>query len=144
MRTYYRGRDAHVTEEHFVWFTSPPKTFRIRELHDVVLVRGRPKVISRPGSRLAGGGIVLLAAGWPLAVAPGAVTATLIVLAGAGVAAAAYRIRRPQHWELHAHYRGRPVVIFSGGNLQAFNQITRGLRRALESSGPRRGYELAS
>jgi hypothetical protein len=35
MRTYYRGPDAVVTSELFVWLTRPARIFVIRELRDV-------------------------------------------------------------------------------------------------------------
>ena len=39
MRTYYRGPDALVTQERFVWRTSSPRIFVVRELQNAVLVR---------------------------------------------------------------------------------------------------------
>ena len=39
MRTYYRGPDALVTDEHFVWRTATPRIFAVRELRNVGLVR---------------------------------------------------------------------------------------------------------
>ena len=44
-RTYYRGPDAVVTSEVFIWRTTPPKIFVIRELKRVGIVR-----VTRPNS----------------------------------------------------------------------------------------------
>jgi hypothetical protein len=74
MRIYYRGPDAFVTDERFVWRTAAPRIFAIRELHRVVLVRDNV-VNPRSGAALAVAVALAAAAaaGWVVA---GAATAS--------------------------------------------------------------------
>jgi hypothetical protein len=62
MRTYYRGSDALVTDDHFVWRTSSTHIFTVGDLRNIVIVRG-PLTGSGQGPALAAGaGLLLLAA----------------------------------------------------------------------------------
>lgn len=134
MRTYYRGPDAAVTDELFIWQSGATKSFVVAELHDVGLVR---QEASRLGRLLA----ALL-----LAVAGGAwvqlgLLAKWYVGAGALVAALAVAGWPPsaRSWTLTAAYRGDvEVTLYSSADAQVFNQVSRALRRAMENSRPPR------
>jgi hypothetical protein len=144
MRTYYRSHDALVTDECFVWRTSPPKTFRIRELHDVGLVRGDLDPLRPASAHVAGGALVLVAVSWPMLDTPAAYVVAFVGLAiPATVTAACWRMR-PRCWELRATYRDQVVVLYASADPVAFGKVTRSLRRALEAAGPpSSGYSLA-
>ena len=128
IRTYYRGPDAVVTSELFVWNTSPAKTFVIRELKNVVIARG--------------GGIRNQAYATPIAVAisptldgPVVAVAVLVGIAAmSGVAIAVFG--RRSWWELHATYRNAAVLLYASKDERVFNQVGRALRRAMEDADP--------
>ena len=40
-RTYYRGPDAVVTDQLFVWLTKPTRSYVVRDLRNVGLVRAQ-------------------------------------------------------------------------------------------------------
>jgi hypothetical protein len=143
IRTYYRGPDAVVTSELFVWHTSPAKTFVIRELKKVVIVRGGAGRNRAYGAQIAGSAAVAVAI-WPILDSPAVIVAVALgVAAISGVAIAAF-IRRPR-WELHARYRNAAVVLYESRDERVFNQVSRALRRAMEDAGPdeRRSGEAA-
>ena len=140
MRTYYRGPDAHVTDEHFVWRIETPRVFVVRDLRDVVVVR---RIRSDRGPDVA----MLVSA----VLATMAVTAWLVigVVAGAALAvvavtvatgAAATRRHRPAHyWQLRATCLGAETVLFEAADERVFNQVKRALRRSLEVNAPNDG-----
>lgn len=144
MRTYYRSHDALVTADHFVWRTSPPKTFRIRELHDIGIVRADLDPARAASAHVAAGALILVAASWPLLDTPAAYAAAFLALAvPVAVSAACWRMR-PRCWELRATYQGRTAVLYTSCDVRAFNQVRRALMRAVEDSEPPTwGYELA-
>nr|AEE65506.1 hypothetical protein [uncultured bacterium BAC AB649/1850] len=135
-RTYYRGPDAVVTSEVFVWRTAPPRTFVIRDLRRVGIVRGvsgegRPRTTGA-----AAGSAVLAVALWPTVDTPALAGAVFLAVAVPAVAAVAYRGRRPRRWELHATYRGFEVQLYASTDSRVFNQVARALRRAMEDADP--------
>src|SRR5918998_1106660 len=84
MRTYYRGPDALVTDERFVWRTSSPRIFSVPELRNVGLIRSR--AADRRSSVAATGGFAaatLAGVAW-LVVGP-AVAMTIGFIAVVGV-----------------------------------------------------------
>jgi hypothetical protein len=134
-RTYYRGPDAVVTSEVFIWRTTPPKIFVIRELKRVGIVRrdiDRATRIPRPGA----GSVVLAVAIWPLVDTPILITTGALAVAVSAVAVAAYRHHRSRLWELHAVYRGTETVLYASTDARVFNQVSRALRRAMEDNDP--------
>ena len=134
-RTYYRGPDALVTSELFVWRISPPKTFVIRELTNVGIARsdvGR----DRPHTAQAAGSVVLAIAVWPVLETSAVTVAVVLAVAIPGVVVATYRRMRPQCWELHATYRNGAVVLYANRDVRVFNQVSRALRRAMEDADP--------
>jgi hypothetical protein len=135
-RTYYRGPDAVVTSELFVWRTAPARTFVIRELRNVGIARCEVDR-SRPHTTQAfAGSAALAAAVWPMVDTPALIAAVLLALAVPGAAVAAVWRLRPRCWELHATYRGGEVVIYASTEARVFNQVARALRRAIEDADP--------
>ena len=134
IRTYYRGPDAVVTSEVFVWRTSPAKTFVIRELRNVVIARGDAHR-NRANAAQAAGSAAMAVAVWPNLDSPVLVVAVLLVVAIPGVVIATY-CRRAQVWELHATYRNAAVVLYASSDARVFNQVGRALRRAMEDADP--------
>jgi hypothetical protein len=129
-RTYYRGPDAVVTSELFIWRTSPPKVFVIRHLQKVAIVRydadrGRPHYSS----------VVALAL-WPIVDTPALVATGVLAVAVPVVAVATYWRVRPKRWELQARYLGAEVVLYASTDARVFNQVARALRRAMEERDP--------
>jgi len=134
VRTYYRGPDAAVTDELFIWQSGATKSFVVAELHDVGLVRQEASRVGR------------LVVALPLAVA-GAAWVQLELLArwyvGIGALIAAVTVAGwPSHtrsWMLTADYRGAAeVTLYSSADARVFNQVSRALRRAMEDSRPPR------
>jgi hypothetical protein len=143
MRTYYDGPDALVTENHFIWRTDPLRAFIIGDLRDVRLVQrdvGSPRVIILMAAAAAAA--LIIAPGWLLL---HTMTGRL-VLVGAAVAAVSLATlgRRSVHqWELRAAYQSREVVLYTTLEIRTFNQVTRALRRAIESAARARGMAPA-
>ena len=132
MRTYYRGPDAVVTSELFVWRTTPAKMFAIRELQRVGITstavdRNRP-----PTVQAAAGSVALAVAIMPTVETPAMIALGLLAITIPGIAMTAWWRCRPRLWELHATYRGSEVILFAGTDVRVFNQVTRALRRAIE------------
>jgi hypothetical protein len=145
MRIYYHRSDVLITDEVFVWSTTPPRIFPVRELHQVTLVRGDLDPSRSVSAHAAGGALVLVVASWPMLDHPAAFAAAALVLAIPTAASITCWRMRPRHWELRAIFHGHEVVLFASANETTFGQVARALRRALEASGPSAdGYELAS
>jgi len=129
-RTYYRGPDAVVTSELFIWRTSPPKVFVIRHLKRVAIVRydvdrSRPHYSS-----------VLALALWPIVERPVFVVTGVLAVAVPVVAVITYWRIRPKRWELQALYLDSEVVLYASTDARVFNQVARALRRAMEDRDP--------
>jgi hypothetical protein len=135
MRTYYRGPDALVTEEHFVWRTGASRIFPVRELHNVGLVRDAA-VDRRADIALVAtvGMIGFTVTTWMLAGPVIGLALGFVSLIAATVAVTT-RQRRIV-WQVRATYRGVDVVVYSSPDARVFNQVTRALRRALEVNRP--------
>ena len=139
MRIYYRGPDAHVTDERFIWRTETPRVFVVRELHDVVVVR-RIRSDRGPDLAMVVSAVFATAAvlSWLVAgVIVGAVVAAVAITVASG--AVATRRHRPSHyWQLRATYATAEVVVFEAADERVFNQVKRALLRSLEDGGPAR------
>lgn len=140
MRTFYDGPDALVTENHFIWRTDPLRAFIIGDLRDVRLVQrdvGSRRVIVTAATIAAAA--LIVAPGWLVL----HTTVDRLVLLGAAVVAVTLATlgRRSVHqWELRATYQTREVVLYTTLELRTFNQVTRALRRSLESAARVRGH----
>lgn len=131
-RTYYRGPDAVVTSDVFVWRTAPPKMFVIRDLRNVGISHSGARRRLHGASAAAG----LAGAGWSVVDTPAVIAAVVLAVATAGVVVAARLRRRPRLWEVHATYRSDDVLIYASADARVFNQVTRALRRAMEDNRP--------
>ena len=131
-RTYYRGPDAVVTSELFVWRTTPTRIFVIHELSEVGITcddldRRHPHTL-----RVAAGSSVVILALWPIVDTPAMVALTCLAVTLPVLAVVADRRLRPRLWTLHAGYRGGEVVLYACTDMRVFNQVTRALRRSIE------------
>jgi len=143
-RTYYRGHDAVVTVEHFVWLTAPTKTFAVPDLHNVGLAVSKAGT-SRYATPVAGATLILAAATWTFFDHPAGYLLGVLGVAVPGMAVAVSSRVRPRRWELHATYQGHEVIIYSSPDERVFNQVSRALRRSMESArSPTRRYGLAA
>ena len=134
MRTYYRGPDAVLTDDHFIWRTgTSTRIFAVRELRDVGLVRGEPAG-SRPGAMIvmAAGLITLTVASWTLAGPAVGYTAAAVAVVLASIVVAVRGSRSACRWSLQGTYPGVPVTLYSSPDPRVFNQVTRALRRVIE------------
>ncbi|AGZ42463.1 DUF6232 family protein [Actinoplanes friuliensis] len=130
MRTYYRGPDAAVTDELFIWQSGATRAFVLEELRDVGRVQQESSRLSRV---IAGVLLAVAGAVWVQLELP----ARWYVGVGALVAALAI-IGWPSHsrrWTLKAAYRGEEdVTLYSSADPRVFNQVARALGRAIEDS----------
>ncbi|MFI7602753.1 DUF6232 family protein [Actinoplanes sp. NPDC049681] len=136
MRTYYRGPDARVTDQHFIRRTpSVEAVFAVRDLRNVVRVQGAPAPDGMGGLLAAGAGMVALtAASWSL-IGPAAGYAVAGVAVIVAVVMVAARRRSDRWWHVRATYRGAEIILYSSADQQMFNQVARALMRAIEDSG---------
>jgi hypothetical protein len=134
MRTYYRGSDALVTDDYFVWRTSSNHIFTVGDLRKIVIARDAVTSSIQGPALFAGAGLLLLAvASWMLrgpavgytAVAA-AVIITLMIMSLTG--------RRAVRWHLIASYHGEEVTLYSSPDTRVFNQVARALRRSTENT----------
>jgi uncharacterized protein DUF6232 len=139
MRTYYRGPDALVTQERFVWRTSSPRIFIVRELQNAVLVRCNvPDRRVNPALLVALVMTALATASWMIVgPAVGAAIGFLAVLMAAG-AMAGRPHRTMYEWQVRATYQGGHVTVYASADQRVFNQVARALRRAIEDGRPSR------
>jgi hypothetical protein len=133
-RTYYRGPDAVVTDQLFVWQTTPAKGFVVRDLRNVGLVRCEVDPLRPYTAHVAAGALVLVAATWTMLDTPAAYALGFLALAFPAVFALACWRMRPRRWELRAHYHGYEVVLYESADTRVFNQVARALRRAVEDA----------
>lgn len=141
-RIYYRGPDALVSDDQFVWHPrTAPLVFAISDLRNVGLVQAPARI--RPyAPAFASVALVAAAAGWALLPDP---LIYVLVFLGLAIPAVAVMWHEPGRWELHAQYRGAAVVLYSSPDARVFNQVGRALRRAMEDTRRTpRGYGLAA
>lgn len=135
MRTYYRGSDALVTDDYFVWRTSSTHIFAVGDLRTIVIARDPVSSSAQGPALAAGAGLLLLAvASWMLrgpavgytAVAA-AIVITLMIMSLTGR-------RAVRLWHLVASYHGEAVTLYSSPDTRVFNQVARALRRSTENT----------
>jgi hypothetical protein len=130
VRTYYRGPDAAVTDELFIWQAGTTKAFVVAELRHVSLERQQK---SRLGRVVAAVLLAVAGAAWVQLELP----ATWYV--GIGVLVIALAVAGwPPHtrkWAMRARYRGDDAVtLYTSGDPRVFHQVSRALRRAMEDA----------
>jgi hypothetical protein len=135
MRVFYRGQDAVITETQFLWLTGTLRSFDIAHLRRVRVIRRdvkvagpRMEVVASATVAAAGIGVSAMFVHAPL------VRLSLAGVAVALVAIATLRRRTVSRWEIRAHHRGREVTVYSTRDITTFNQVKRGLKRALEGA----------
>jgi hypothetical protein len=135
MRVFYRSQEAIITEHQFLWLTGTLRSFDIAQMRQVRVIRRdvkvagpRAEVVASAAMAAAGIGVGALFVHAPL------VRLSLACVAVALVASATFRRRTVPTWELRAVHRGRETTIYSTRDLTTFNQVKRGLKRALESA----------
>ncbi|HET6529639.1 MAG TPA: DUF6232 family protein [Actinoplanes sp.] len=138
MRTiYYRGPDALITAESFVWRTAEPRIFAIRDLRRVGLVQENlPDRRSGAALVAAMGMGTGAAAGWVVAGAAVGATLGLAAMITLIVAVTARQLHTVRVWQIQATYRGVVTVLYQSPDERVFNQVTRALRRAIEDATP--------
>ena len=137
MRTYYRGSDALVTDDHFVWRTSSTHIFAVGELRNIVIVRGPLTGANQGPALVAGVGLLLLAAtSWIILGSTVGYTATAAAILLTLMIMSLSGRRTTRLWHLVANYRGGPVTVYATSDERIFNQVTRALRRCTENSRP--------
>jgi Family of unknown function (DUF6232) len=133
MRTYYRGPDAFVTADRFVWRLDTPRIFALRELRDIRRVEHVPQ--GRPAHVVlvaAAGAMAFAAVSWVAVGAVIGITAATLTVTGAMVAVSTRRFRDARSYRVVATVRGVRTVIFEAREERVFNQVTRALNRAVE------------
>lgn len=133
MRIYYRGPEAVVTSEFFIRRGSPPEVFAVRDLRNVCIA---PDVADGPGAVLIPAAAALAAATAVYGVAGWGYAVGLLAVAAGAIAGTASGRRRPHPSELRADYRGSTVVLYASADTRVFNQVRRGLQRAIEDLPP--------
>ncbi|AGZ38694.1 DUF6232 family protein [Actinoplanes friuliensis] len=145
MRTYYRGPDALVTDEHFVWRTSSTQIFAVGELHNVGLVEGRATFRPIATIVVAASLITATAAVWASFGPAAGYSLAALALVITALTVATQHQRAARIWHLQASYRGLETTLYSSADARVFNQIARALRRSIEDTRPTpRAYGLAA
>jgi hypothetical protein len=145
-RIYYSRKDAVVTDQLFIWRTMPLKSFAVRDLRNVGVVRATARPAS-PAIVMAAAVITVVAvgAGWTMFQPSAALAVGLLAVTVPLACILPSTVRRPRGWELHALYRGSEVVLYACADERQFNQVKRALRRSLEDARPpERGLDLAA
>ncbi|MFI6076552.1 DUF6232 family protein [Actinoplanes sp. NPDC051343] len=131
MPVFYRGRRALITQHVFETESVGRLQYAIKDLADVHIVRLDPEAVRGAYvlglSALAAAFLVVPIVGPASKVVAG--VAAAVLLAGSATSA---RRRLPVRWELVATYEGRRVTLFVSGDQTEFDQVCRGLLRALE------------
>jgi hypothetical protein len=134
---FYRGRRALITHEVFETTQVCRRQFVIGELANVHIVRHDPG--SDSGNRVLGMSALVAALVVVPVVGPAsemlAGLSVVVLLAGA---VASLRRRSPVRWQLVATWGEQPIVLFESTDETEFQQVCRGLRRALERQSERR------
>jgi len=134
MRTFYRGPDAFVTADNFVWLLDTPRIFAVRELRDIRRVEHVPEDRRPDVVLIAAAGSIAIAA-LSVAVVGTVVGATAVALSvvAAMVAVSTRRFRDTRSYRVVATVQGVRTVIFEARELRVFNQVTRALSRAVDA-----------
>jgi hypothetical protein len=131
MRVFYRGQRAVITQYVFETVYTGRAQYAIKDLSELCVVRHGPE--RGPGMRIMGLSALVAAVLVVPLVGPFSNVA-------AGVAACTFVVggvtnlcrRSPLRLTLVATYKGRSVILFESERQTEFDQVCRGLRRALE------------
>ncbi|MBU2667649.1 hypothetical protein KOI35_29460 [Actinoplanes bogorensis] len=146
-RLHYKSPEVVVTDEFFIRRSRPLKSYAIRDLRNVGVLRSSAEPAS-PTTVLAvaAGTVASISAGWIFLQPPTAYAIGLLAVMVPMACTLPSMVRRGgRGWELHAIYRGSDVVLYSSVDERQFNQVKRALRRAIENARPpERGLDLAA
>lgn len=133
MVTYYLGPSAHITERVFELRSVDRRlAYDIRDLRDVRCGRSGPDATGIRYGGVCGAVLIVLTAAWPHLHSPQEWVVAATCAAVPGALSAVCLATRPPLWTLHARYRGHRVLLYASRDVQQFNQVKRGLLRALE------------
>jgi hypothetical protein len=136
MRTYYRGPDAFVTDDKFVWRQLQiSRIALVRELRDIQRVEQSAGSRFADAFRIASGGLAAFAvAGWiaagPLAAGVLVVLAVLAML----VAVCSRQFAGAKTYCLVASLGGARTTVYESRDVRRFEQVRRALVRSVENS----------
>lgn len=143
MTTFYRGPHLRITDQELEVRSPWLRRFAIRDLSELRVIEQETSLPAigavRAGSTgIAGAAAVAVAVGatggWPAFQTPiVAVAMTVLLVASVVVSGACWRLRAVEY-ELVAYYRGQPVRLYRSSDSRAFDQVKRGLLRALEQA----------
>jgi hypothetical protein len=131
MPVFYRGRRALITQDVFEVEYVGRLQYAIRDLRGVCIVQHDSE--SGPAARVMG--LSALVAAFLFVPVVGPASRLLAGLAvGVFLIGGAVHVRRRSavRWELVATYEGVPMVLFVSEDQTEFDQVCRGLTRALE------------
>jgi hypothetical protein len=135
MRVFYRGPRALITDEVITVARTVPRSFLLADLSAVHIVRQQARGDADPrrttGVSVLVSGVLLV----PIIGPVSKIMAIAIVVAMAGYALLCFRTGPPAHNELVATHRGRLTVVFESDDRREFDQVCRGMQRALERVG---------
>ncbi|WP_144119546.1 DUF6232 family protein [Catellatospora sichuanensis] len=135
MPVYYRGPCAHIDHRYLEVYSPEPRRFALRGLHGV-------HIVCVPADRAGGGGAttrlyatgtagVVAATAWPV-LGTGAMSVAATIAAAFLVGARGCWRTRTHSYELRGFYRGSYQVLFATTDERMFEQVRRGLVRAME------------
>jgi hypothetical protein len=127
---YYRTSDVAVTNQHL---HTRRERYALSELADLGMVRGplHPAVLISSVIAVAQTPIVIPVV--TIVRSPLAFLLAAVLLVVPCVVAIVSARRWPPRLELQARYRGRELVLFASHDEREFGQVSRALRRAVES-----------
>ncbi|GAA2382350.1 hypothetical protein Cme02nite_53510 [Catellatospora methionotrophica] len=135
MPVYYRGPCAHIDHRYFEVRGPEPRRFALRGLRGV-------HIVCVPSGRAGSGGAttrlyatgtagVAAATAWPV-LGTGATSVAATIAAAFLVGTRGCWRTRTHSYELHAFYRGSWRLLFATTDERMFEQVRRGLVRAME------------
>jgi hypothetical protein len=131
--TYYLGPSAHITERTFEVRTPGSRiAYDVRDLRDVRCGSTGPDQTGIRYGGVCAVSLVAVAASWTQLGSPQEWVVAAVFVAAPGILSLVCLRTRPPLWTLHAHYRGHRVQLYASSDSRQFNQVMRGLTRALE------------
>lgn len=135
MRTYYRGPDAFVTADNFVWLGTTPRIVPVRELRAIQRVEQTARARFADTLLVASAGLAALAGAAGLtAGALAGISLAVLAVSAAVVAVCSRQMSSARIYRVVATVRGARTTVYESRDIRVFNQVTRALRRSLENS----------
>jgi len=135
MRVFYRGPRALITDEAITVGPAAPRRFALAELSAVYIVRQQSHRRSDPHPMMGASALVAGVLMVPIIGPVSKILATAVMAVMVVYAIACFRFGPAAHHELVATYRGRHAKVFESDSQHEFDQVCRGLQRALEGLG---------